>query len=168
MKMTLAEKLVEIAAEQIGVTEVNNTNCGPQVNVFKAATTLPASEPWPWCAAFVCWAIREAMRVLGEVETKTFKRPRTASAFDFINWSLEQDNTTSTLQNNISPKSIKRGDIIVFKFSHIGIATSNCDDGGTFGTIEGNTDVQGSREGGGVFEKKRNISSVKARIRFTI
>jgi hypothetical protein len=166
--MTLAEKLVQIASEEIGTTEVGNTNCGPQVNKYKAATVLPADEPWPWCAAFVCWVIRESMRVMGEVETKTFKRPRTASAFNFINWSLAQDNTTSTLAKNISAKSITSGDIIVFKFSHIGIATSGCDDEGNFSTIEGNTDKAGSREGGGVYAKTRNVSSVKARIRFTV
>jgi hypothetical protein len=166
--MTLAEKLVQIASEEIGTTEVGNTNCGPRVNQYKAATTLPADEPWPWCAAFVCWVIRESMRVMGEFETKTFKRPRTASAFNFINWSLAQDATTSTMTKNLSAKSIATGDIIVFKFSHIGIATSGCDENGEFSSIEGNTDKAGSREGGGVFAKKRNLSSVKARIRFTV
>ena len=166
--MTLAEKLVQIAFDEIGTTEVGNTNCGPQVNKYKAATVLPADEPWPWCAAFVCWVIRESMRVMGEVETKTFKRPRTASAFNFINWSLAQDNTTSTMTRCIGKQSIASGDIIVFKFSHIGIATSGCDDEGNFSTIEGNTDKKGSREGGGVFAKTRNLSSVKARIRFTV
>jgi hypothetical protein len=108
------------------------------------------------------------MRVIGEVETKTFRRPRTASAFNFINWSLAQDNTTSTMTKNLSAKSIAAGDVVVFKFSHIGIATSGCDEDGNFSTIEGNTDKQGSREGGGVFAKKRNLSLVKARIRFTV
>ena len=166
--MTLVEKLVQIAFEEIGTTEVGNTNCGPRVNQYKAATTLQSTVPWPWCAAFVCWVIRESMRILGEVETKTFKRPRTASAFDFINWSLAQDNTTTTVNRCINRKSIASGDIVIFKFSHIGIASSACDDNGNFSTIEGNTDKAGSREGGGVYAKTRNVSSVKARIRFTV
>lgn len=166
--MTLAEKLVQIASEEIGTKEVGNTNCGPKVNKYKGATTLPPDQPWPWCAAFVCWVVRESMRVIGKSETATFKRPRTASAFNFINWSLDQDNTTSTVTRCLSKASIKSGDIVVFKFSHIGIASSACDPDGNFSTIEGNTDKAGSREGGGVYAKTRNVSSVKARIRFTV
>jgi hypothetical protein len=38
----------------------------------------------------------------------------------------------------------------------------------TVAAIEGNTDGAGSREGGSVLRKSRNISQVKARIRFTV
>lgn len=168
--MPLADHILSIAAAEIGTQEVNGTNCGPRVNQYKAATWLPADKPWPWCAAFICWVVREAMRAAGVAETKTFKRPRTAGAIDLENWSLAQDNTTSTVQK-VSRRSIKPGDIITFKFStggHCGIATSGPDADGNFQTIEGNTDARGSREGGGVFRKTRNVSSVHGRIRFTI
>jgi hypothetical protein len=100
-------------------------------------------------------------------QTSTFKRPRTAGAWDFINWSKEQDKTTSTVFRPKS-KDIKGGDIVVFTFSHIGIATSSADSEGFFDAVEGNTDSNGSREGGGVYAKRRHISKIKARIRFTI
>lgn len=105
----LPEKLVELATAEIGVEEVNGTNCGPRVDEYKAATWLSPKKGWPWCAAFLCWLVREALLATGTPETKTFKRPRTASAYDLRNWSLAQDATTSTKdrpKNDLDRKSV--------------------------------------------------------------
>jgi hypothetical protein len=163
----LVEEIIRIAKAEVGVREVGNTNCGVRVNQYKAATWLNPKKSWAWCAAFVCWVVREAMASAGVKQTSTFKRPRTAGAWDFINWSLEQDNSTSTLRNP-KGKDIAAGDIVVFTFSHIGIATSGCDANGMLETVEGNTDDAGSREGGGVHAKFRHISKIRARIRFRV
>lgn len=160
--MKLAEKIVAIARKEIGVKEVGATNTGVRVNQYKAATNLPPTESWPWCAAFVCWVVREAMKG----GRYTFHRPTTAGAWDLENWSLKQDNSTQTKRP--SRGDIKPGDIIIYKFSHCGFATSAPDRNGNFSTVEGNTDGAGSREGGGVLAKRRNVSSVRARIRFTV
>lgn len=160
------ETIVALARAEIGVTEVNGSNCGPRVNEFKAATLLNPKLGWPWCAAFVCFIVREAMAQCGIKETKTFKRPKTAGAWDFENWSLAQDDTTHTKKphkNDIQP-----GDIVVLKRSHIGIAVSDVHNDGVVLTVEGNTDSSGSREGGGVFLKQRHVSELRSRIRFTI
>lgn len=162
----LASKIVEIARREIGVEEVNGTNCGPRVNEYKAATNLPPLESWPWCAAFVCWLVRQAMAATGIKETATFKRPRTASAWGFEGWSLAQDRTTQTRKPHRG--DIQPGDIVVFTFSHIGIATSAPDAEGYVQTIEGNTDGQGSREGGAVLAKRRHVSRIRSRIRFSV
>ena len=161
------EALIHLATAELGVSEVNHTNCGPRVNTYKAATDLPSDQSWPWCAAFICWLVREAMQATGIPETPGFKRPRTASAFDFINWSLAQDDTTRTIRNLSFAETILPGDIIVFQFSHIGLATGPLD-GSTFPTIEGNTDGGGSREGGAVMRKLRRADQVRAIIRFRI
>lgn len=161
--MTLAQHIVKLAYAEVGVEEVDGTNCGPRVNEYKAATNLPPREAWPWCAAFVCWLVRQAM--LKAVGPFTFKRPTTAGAWDFENWSLKQDSSTQTLRN--PGRDIRAGDIVIFKFSHIGIAIdAPIDD--SVATIEGNTDDAGSREGGGVYRKRRKLSSIKTRIRFTV
>lgn len=160
--------LIATAIEEIGTAEVGNTNCGKRVNLYKAATNLPPQESWPWCAAFMCWCIQQAMQKCGIKETPTFRRPTTASAFDFINWSLAQDNTTQTLRPIRSFKQIMAGDILIFKFSHIGLAVRDAREDGTVSTVEGNTDGQGTAEGGAVLRKCRSIDQVKARIRFTI
>lgn len=164
--MSLASELVKVATREIGVEEVDGTNCGPRVNEYKAATNLDPTESWPYCAAGVCWSVREAMKNLGIKETATFKRPTTAGAWDFERWSLAQDNSTHTKKP--PQRDIKAGDIVVFTFSHIGITTSGVDSAGYVNTVEFNTDSAGSREGGGVFAKKRHISKIRSRIRFTI
>lgn len=158
----IAPILVTIARAEVGVEEVNGSNAGPRVNEYKGATNLPATESWPWCAAFVCWCLREAMKG----GTYTFKRPTTAGAWDFENWSLAQDNSTNTKKPVM--EDIKAGDIVIFRFSHIGIAISSPDFDGFIQTVEGNTDSAGSREGGGVFQKNRKLSQIRSRIRFTV
>jgi len=167
--MKLAQYIVKIAKGEVGVVEVNGTNCGPRVNQYKAATNLPSEESWAWCAAFVDWVVREAMGI-GEADQSrayTFKRPTTAGAWDLENWSLRQDSSTNTKRN--PGNDIKAGDIVIFKFSHVGIAVSNVfRDTQVVDTIEGNTDRAGSREGGGVFAKTRKLSQIKTRIRFTV
>jgi len=162
----LPAAIVKLATKEVGVEEVDGSNCGPRVNEYKSATNLPPKESWPWCAAFVCWVVREAMALMGVEETPTFARPKTAGAWDFENWSRAQDDSTQTRKpaaNDIQP-----GDIVIFTFSHIGIATSGPDDNGNVHTVEGNTDTAGSREGGGVFQKIRHVSKIRSRIRFTV
>lgn len=165
MSAKLPVKLVEIASREIGVEEINGTNCGPQVNEYKSATWLDHNHGWPWCAAFVCWVVKKAMEAFSIKESATFKRPRTAGAWDFENWSLSQGSETQTKRN--PGDDIRAGDIVIFKFSHIGIAVSDAS-GSTVETVEGNTDGDGSREGGGVLRKTRKLSQIKTRIRFTI
>jgi hypothetical protein len=160
--MKLAQKLVGLAIREEGVEEINGSNCGPRVNEYKSATNLPPDEAWPWCAAFICWLVREAMK--GDVYT--FQCPTTAGAWDFENWSLRQDNSTQTKRN--PGTDIQAGDIVIFTFSHIGLAIDAPNADGFVRTVEGNTDAAGSREGGGVFRKLRHVSKIRSRIRFTV
>ena len=164
--MSLAKEIVRIAKAEVGVREIRDTNCGVRVDEYKAATWLNPKKGWAWCAAFVCWVVREAMASTGVKQTKTFKRPRTAGAWDFENWSLEQDSTTNTKKPHGG--DILPGDIVVFTFSHIGIAVSSPNGDGIVKVVEGNTDAAGSREGGGVYLKSRHLSKIRSRIRFTI
>lgn len=156
---SLAKKLVELAKEEIGVEEVNGTNCGPRVNEYKSSTTLNSRSSWPWCAAFICWLFKEGMRN----SKHSFSRPTTASAWGFEDWARGENDSIKLQKppnNDIQP-----GDIVVFTFSHIGLAISGIDSAGYIQTIEGNTDGAGSREGGSVLQKKRHISQIRSRIR---
>lgn len=167
MPSPFQQKLCSLALDEVGVCESpKNSNLGKRVNEFKAATNLPPEEPWAWCAAFVCFVVRDAITACGIKLTEGMVRPTTAGAWNFINWSKAQDKRTTTL---MAPKAkdIQAGDIVVFKFSHIGIAASDCVDG-VLTTVEGNTDLAGSREGGGVYRKTRSIDSIKARIRINL
>jgi len=157
---TISEKMVALAREEIGVSEVDGSNCGPRVDEYKAATWLDADKGWPWCAAFICWLVREAI----EGEGVTFSRPQTAGAWDFENWAKQQAAEGVNLRKPTN-EDIKAGDIVVFTFSHIALAVKDVDSSGYVKTIEGNTNGAGSREGGSVLEKRRHVSKIRSRIR---
>lgn len=159
---TLAQKLIALAKAEVGVEEIDGTNCGPRVNQYKSATWLDSTKSWPWCAAFICWLFREAMKG----GSYSFSRPETAGAWDFENWCRSQDKSVILLKPHNN--KIQAGDIIIFTFSHIGIAISDPDSNGFVTTIEGNTDGSGSREGGAVLQKKRSVSQIRSVIRVTI
>ena len=166
----LAHEIVRIAKAEVGKEEVNGTNRGAEVEKYFLADnydpngSAPGDDGYAWCAAFVCWVVREGMESAGVNETATFKRPKTPGAWDFERWALEQDASTWTRKPHGG--DIIPGDIVVFTFSHIGIAVSAPDENGYVRTVEGNTDAAGSREGGGVFAKARHISKIRSRIRF--
>ena len=160
--MKLFEKILNLAKKEIGVEEIDGTNCGVRVNEYKSATSLDPKESWPWCAAFICWLFRESMNN-GKY---TFSRPTTAGAWNFENWCLKQDR--SVLLKKPHNNNITAGDIVIFKFSHIGIAISCPDENGYINTIEGNTDGEGSREGGAVLQKRRKVSSIRSVIKITV
>lgn len=159
---SLPPKIVKIARAEIGTRETGNTNCGIRVNEYKSATWLPPKESWPWCAAFVDWVVMKAMETDGPY---SFKRPQTAGAWALEDWSLDQDESTNTKTDPGS--DIKAGDIVIFKFSHVGFAIGTPRDD-LLPTVEGNTDGSGSRDGGGVWAKTRKLSQIKTRIRFTV
>lgn len=162
---TIAESVACAAEMKIGVRESGGRNKGAELAPFFEADwydpngTAPGDDGYPWCAAFVCWCVMVA--VAGR--SITFKRPRTPSAWGLEDWSLAQDSSTWTLRD--PGRDIKRGDIIVFKFSHCGIAVGEPDAAGFIDIVEGNTNAAGSREGDGVYRKRRHISSVRSRIR---
>jgi hypothetical protein len=162
--MRLAQRLVELAKKEVGVEEIGGTNCGPRVNEYKAATWLPPDQAWPWCAAFIDWLVMRAMEDSGK--EFTFQRPRTAGAWDLENWSMKQDGSTWT-KLNPQAGDIAPGDIVIFTFSHVGLAI-DAPARGMVETIEGNTDGNGSRDGGGVWKKQRKLSLIRSRIRFTV
>lgn len=165
MSVSIHDFLAATAEKEVGIRESPiNSNRGPKVDEYKAATWLPAKKAWPWCAAFICWLVLQAVEKGILKETKTFKRPRTAGAWDLANWALKQDDTIRTKTK--PGDDIAKGDIIVFTFSHCGLAVMPPDKAGYFYAVEGNTDASGSREGGGVYLKRRHVSQVKSRHRF--
>jgi len=152
---SFAEHLAAIAESQIGVREKGN-NGGEDVRKFQRATWLDLG-PWAWCAAFVCWCYREALK---RGDDPGFKRPRTAGAWDFERWARDQG------ANLLKPPGpARRGDIIIFTFSHIGVCVLD-QKGNRIETVEGNTNPGGGREGDGVYRKTRESDKVRSLIRF--
>jgi len=160
------ETLVNTALAECGVKETGSSNRGPRVDQYQRASWLEEKDWGAWCATFVCWCIRETLKATGTKETSGFKRPRTAGAFDFERWSLAQDATTATRKP--AGKDIQRGDLIIWRFSHISIALGPPDSKGMLQTVDGNSNAKGSRTGGMVCTPIRHIDDVRSRIRFTI
>jgi hypothetical protein len=152
--MTNAEKIVAVASAEVGVRE-SKKNGGAEIEGYQRATWLPPGS-WPWCAAFVCWVLSRALPGHPEL-------PRTAGAWDFEKWCRGVGNWARLRKPHQG--DIKAGDIVIFSFSHIGIAAGAPDPLGDVPTIEGNTNGAGSREGDGVYRKMRPISKIRSRIR---
>jgi hypothetical protein len=64
---------------------------------------------------------------------------------------------------------VRRGDIVVFDFSHIGICVESEDGSGKFQTVEGNTAPSGGtakqREGDGVYKKTQTRARLRSIVR---
>lgn len=169
MSAILPARIASIAESKVGLAESPpGSNKGPEIQEFFDADnydpngSAPGDSGYPWCAAFVCRIIELAM----EGGEWTFRGPKTPSAWGFEKWSHAQDRSTWTKKNPAS--DIKRGDIVVFQFSHIGIATGPPDESGYVPTVEGNTNSAGSREGIAVMRKRRRLSEIRSRIRFRV
>ena len=165
MSLELRHRLLKIAEGQVGTTETSR-NSGRKVREYQAATNLGGTG-WPWCAAFVCWCIREWGKdpeVLAALKMTPagFEawRPKTAAAFGFINWAKSKK---LRILSDDPDETLHDGDIIVFDMSHIGLVRT--DVGNTIYTTEGNTGATGGRDGDGVWSKSRHRSEARVFIR---
>jgi hypothetical protein len=144
---------VNVARSQLYVREQPpGSNNGADIKKFWSATNNPSAYGGPkgfWCAAFMCWCVQQS-GVLTEEE-----RPKSARCFEWETWARGKPYA----QLRLSPRYIRAGDIFICSSSHIGIATTDSDANGSFGTIEGNTSGEGIRNGWGVFERKRNLNN---------
>ena len=165
---TLSELIKEIALGEVGVREIGTSNSGQRVKEYQASTGLKGTG-WPWCAAFICWVVRQAMYAQFTAGAKghTFKRPQTAAAYGFDEWSLAQDDSTKTFRKHPGA-DYPIGIFSLRSTSHCGIATSAPNKNGDFKTVEGNTNAAGSRDGGGVMVRVRNVRDVRDFIAFTV
>ena len=158
------DALARIAEKEIGVREIGGNNCGPRIREYQKATWL-APDAWPWCAAFICWIIREWLQSESVRVLVDFQRPKTAGAWDLIRWA--KDNGLRVLNWN---DPCERGDICVFDFNghgHVGLVSKSSEHGEVV-TVDGNTNGRGERDsesGDGVWRKFRHRSLVKAFIR---
>ena len=167
-----AKELVKAAKSQIGIHEVGGNNIGPMIKKYQATTWLTPG-PWPWCAAFVSWCVKNALYykdvwdefgITNLREMSNF-RPKLALAYAFETWGKE--NGFEILDET---HEAKLGDIVTFDFSHIGIVIAD-QTGNYITTIEGNTNVKGQRDsesGDGVYVKRRHKSSIRSLIRKSV
>lgn len=170
MSYALRRRLVEIARREVGTMEhPRNSNKGKRIQEYQRATWLDGTG-WPYCAAFVCWCVREwgkdqAVRDALKLTKAGFEkwRPKTPAAYGLHEWGRQQG--LYQIDENANPGEyvLHTADLVTFDFSHCGILET--DEAGRIFTIEGNTDAGGSREGGGVYAKTRARSAARRFIR---
>lgn len=145
MAIELVERAIEAAVDTIGVKEVGGRNCGPEVEEYLRSVDLPAGEPW--CMAWVVAMFDRAAEKLGVLNPLA----RTGKVSRF--W----------LRSPRALKSLTPARGAIFVHLH---DPNDAESDGHCGlvvlvgqermlTLEGNTNMEGSREG----------DSVRARIR---
>lgn len=167
-KELLIQKLVELAVHEVGVKEEGGNNRGLRIREYQYATWL-APGPWPWCAAFACWLLREWLRypeVMCALKFPTQNtaekwRCKDASAFGWETWAKKREIPVLP-----ETERAKAGDFMIFDMSHIGLVISDQTlHSDNVYTIEGNTGPGGGREGDGVWAKTRHYTLTKSYIR---
>src|SRR5688572_20513398 len=140
------ESLLLTAAREIGTTEVPaNSNAGPRVEEYLKTVHLAKGQPW--CAAFVAWV---GVQVLAD----RWPVPRVGGCATLGEWAKKE---------HVRYLKPKVGDIGLLyfpkmkRFAHTFFVESKPDAEGRWGTIEGNTSGGGSREGWGVFRRRRKF-----------
>jgi len=143
-------RLIEVARETIGWREEPG-NSGPVVDKILASVGLEGTGA-PWCAAWVVYVGDEAFG------KKNNPFPRSAWSPDFVKdpkWDRGRGQTPDRADAfGIYFQSLKR-------VAHTGIIEKV--DGKWAVTIEGNTNDNGSREGDGVYRKRRPLCTILAR-----
>ena len=167
-KTALIEACLEWAKGELGTKESGGNNRGPQIEWYQkicydANPRDLGKTGWPWCAAFMCRMVQQGVLKLPEASRAKvpFDLPTTPAAFGFATWALNQPGV-----ERLTSGKIQRGDIVIFKISHIEVATSG-ESGGYFKSIGGNTSSAGGRDGDGVWEKTQRKSSVRDWVRFS-
>lgn len=138
--------LRSIYISQIGVREATGKNDGKDVEKYLRSTGL--GKGYAWCAAFVHWCLDQA------------KIPNTINAYS----------PTAHNPKNIVwfkhrfEKDIQAGDVFTLWYAKLGrIAHTGFVDrrinSSIYESVEGNTNEAGSREGDGVYKKRRSFKA---------
>ncbi len=134
-------QLLTIAQSQVGVREATGHNDGQAVERYLRYTGNKKGEPW--CAAFVSWVFARA----------GYPQPKTAWSPALL--------PKQRLLNKATPAAVFG---IYFKdkgrIAHAGLVEKQKDH--WIYTIEGNTNIAGSREGDGVYRKLRHAKTIAA------
>ncbi len=158
-----------IASNYVGVMETGDNKIGDNAKmreIFEAddLTVGSATDGYAWCSAFVSLCTQKLIAGNGG-RFGRLAAPREPSVNGFLDtWAANQKCLIFSPTSQVIRPQI--GDICVFTFSHIGIVESV--NPAAVGTIEGNTNEAGGREGTGVWRKSRSLSVVRKFIRLPV
>ncbi|MHA4893540.1 NlpC/P60 family protein [Pedobacter sp. PWIIR3] len=133
------EEFVKVAQSLVGIREGKKANTGKEVSGF--LKYVGVQVPAPWCAAFVCWVFK----MVGDAQPRTAWSP---SLFPAPR--LARDALPGNILGIYFP-ALKR-------IGHCGIIVET--KGAWIYSVEGNTNLGGSRDGDGVYKRIRHKRSI--------
>lgn len=155
ISVTEAEKVKKVYTKEIGVREATNNNDGARVEEYLATTGFVKGSAW--CASFVTWCFLQAdvkavvsawspswfpaSAVIYTHNASGNKEPRTADVFGIYYQNLG-------------------------RIAHVGFVDEWPANQTVFVTVEGNTNDTGSREGDGVYKKRRLKAQIQKVARY--
>lgn len=131
--------LLRTAAKEVGVRELTGNNDGVRIKIYLAAVDIKSNAPW--CAAFVSWVY----------QVNGYTQPHSAWSPDLFP------------RARLTAKPLP-GDVMGIYFpalkriAHVGLIIGQKND--WIISIEGNTNISGSRNGDGVYRKMRHIRTI--------
>jgi hypothetical protein len=137
--VVLKKKVILLARAELGVREATGNNDGKRVEQYLACAGLKKGQPY--CAAFVSFIFQQA----------GFDAPRTG-------WS------PALFPKDRLVKAVVPGNVFgiylpaLKKIGHCGFIENSRGD--WLGTIEANTNIDGSREGDGVYRRMRHKRTI--------
>jgi hypothetical protein len=137
--MPLRKKLVDIAVKEVGVREKTGNNDGTRIAGYLSAVKL--KEGQPYCAAFISWVFKNG----------GLSQPRSGWCPDLFPLSRQ---TFAALPGNVVGIYFPE----LHRIAHVGMITETNGDWMT--TVEGNTNLNGSRTGDGVYKKRRHRKTI--------
>lgn len=132
-------ELMNIARAELGVRELTGKNDGIKVEAYLKYVGFPKGNPW--CAAYVSWVFKQA----GYPMPKTAWSPALFPADHLVK------QPSAGMVFGIYFPDLKR-------IAHCGFVENT--QGDFVLTIEGNTNVEGSREGQGVYRRLRHKRTI--------
>ncbi len=178
------QKVKQIYTSQIGIREMHS-NSGAEVEKYLHYVNLPKGNPW--CAAFVCWVYGQASIenprtgwspdlfkgskvIWSKAESRKLKAKSLSgesgnkTQVPIAMGSRQYTYPTSQTTDNRQQTTPGTGDIFAIFFpdknriAHVGFIDQWQTDWVI--TVEGNTNTEGSREGDGVYRKRRPVKSI--------
>lgn len=148
--MTAAERVLDIARKEIGVTELPAGSNKVKYNTWFYGREVSGAS-YPWCCAFVCWVFAQAgcLNLLR----------KTGGCTTLMNWFKAKGWL-------VPIKEAKPSDIVFYQFDkdayadHVGIVEKRTGTGVV--AIEGNTSVTSDDNGGAVMRRNRKWSCIMA------
>ena len=150
----LRERVSEVYSKEIGIREKTGNNDGQRVEEYLKSCSLKKGNPW--CAAFVTW---------------TFKKAGVDAVISAYSPSWFPSKRTIYTRGSKGNKTPLKADVFGIYFSskgriaHVGFI-DEWDNNSYCITVEGNTNDEGSREGDGVYRKRRLKSQIYKVSRF--